>query len=63
MLGRNAKTSTIWLGRSVDYGTLWQITYVGPTIVGISDDAPTFLTAFKDYKFADGAPLGVNMGY
>ena len=51
-----------WL-RTADYEDLTQITYVGPTIIGISDDAPTFLTAFEDYKFADGAPFGVKLEY
>ena len=49
--------------RTADYEDLTQITYVGPTIIGISDDAPTFLTAFEDYKFADGAPFGVKVEY
>ena len=36
-----------------------QITYVGPSIVSMSDTNPYFSTAFDKYKFADGTPFGI----
>ena len=38
---------------------LEQITYVGPSIVSMSDTNPYFSTAFDKYKFADGTPFGI----
>lgn len=40
-------------------GNFEQITYVGPTILSISDTNPYFSTAFENYKFVDGSPFGI----
>lgn len=36
-----------------------QITYVGPSIVSISDTNPYFSTALDNYKIVDGSPFGI----